>query len=101
MTLNQIREDLKDIKYYYSRRKVFEEGFQSTGRSEVIDKVQDYNEVIRSAPARMYDLYVSLYVKNHTQESLSDELGYTPEYIQMLNKQLLKFLQKEFNLKGE
>ena len=101
MTLNQIREDLKDIKYYYSRRKVFEEGFQSTGRSEVIDKVQDYNEVIRSAPARMYDLYVSLYVKNHTQESLSDELGYTPEYIQMLNKQLLKFLQKELSLKGE
>ena len=101
MTLNQIREDLKDIKYYYSRKIVFEEAFQSTGRSSVLDKVVEYNEIIRTAPARMYDLYVSLYIKNHTQESLSDELGYTPEYIQMLNKKLLKFIQNGFNLKGE
>ncbi|MBR1890414.1 MAG: hypothetical protein IJ817_01850 [Clostridia bacterium] len=100
MTLNEIREDLKNIKYYYSRKKVFEEAFQATGRSDVLDKVAEYNEIIRSAPARMYDLYVSLYIKNHTQESLSNELGYTPEYIQMLNKKLLKFIQKEFSLKG-
>ena len=101
MTVEQIRCDLKDIKYYYSRKKVFEEGFQATGRSAVLDKVQEYNEIIRTAPARIYDLYVSLYVRNHTQESLSDELGYTPEYIQTLNKDLLMFLQHEFNLKGE
>ena len=36
-----------------------------------------------------------LYVKGYTQEALSAELNYTPVYIQMLNKQLLLFLQSK------
>ena len=32
---------------------------------------------------------------NHTQESLADELGFTVDYIYRLNKQLMKFLQKQ------
>lgn len=101
ITLNEIRQDLKDIKYYYSRKKLFDEGFESTGVNAVVDKVKKYNEMAVSASPKLYDLYVSLYIKNHTQESLSDELGYTPEYMQMLNKKLLKFLQQKINEKGE
>ena len=101
MTLNQIREDLRDIKYYYSRKKVFDEAFLTTGKNDVVEKSMTYNNIMRSAPPKIYDLYVSLFVKNHTQESLSDEFGCTPEYIQMLNKTMLKFIQKQFSLKGE
>ena len=35
-----------------------------------------------------------LYVKGYTQEGTAAELNYTPVYIQMLNKKLLLFLQK-------
>ena len=93
IALSKIREDLKNIRYYYARKKLFDEAFQSTGMNEIVEIVNQYNELIKSAPPKLYDLYVSLYLKNHTQESLSDELGYTQEYIQMLNKKLLKFLQ--------
>lgn len=93
IALSKIREDLKNIRYYYARKKLFDEAFQSTGMNEIVETVNQYNELIKSAPPKLYDLYVSLYLKNHTQESLSDELGYTQEYIQMLNKKLLKFLQ--------
>jgi len=101
VSLSVIREDLKDIRYYYARKKMFDEAFQSVGVNEIIIKVEKYNAIILTASPKIYDLYVSLYVKNHTQESLSNELCYTPEYIQMLNKQLLKFLQKKLSEQGE
>ncbi len=93
LTLKEIRKDLKDIKYYYSRQKLFEEVSERVGSNTVIVTVNKYNEAIKLATPKLFDLYVSLYVKNHTQESFADELGFTPEYIQMLNKKLLKFFQ--------
>lgn len=101
ITLNEIRNDLKDIRYYYARKKMFDEAFASIVENEIIIKVKRYNDAVMSASPRLYDLYISLYVKNHTQESLSNELCYTPEYIQMLNKKLLKFLQSKLSEQGE
>lgn len=99
-TFSVIREDLKEIRYYYMRKDDFDVAFRKTGENKVIEKVKLYNRIIQSASPKLYDLYVSLYIDCHTQESLSDKLGYTPEYIQMLNKKLLKFLQTNLN-KGE
>ena len=95
LSLTTIREDLKDIRYYYMRKKMFEQAFESTGVNDIVMKVEKYNGVIRSATPKIYDLYVSLYINNHTQESLSNAMGFTPEYIQQLNKKLLKFLQSK------
>ena len=97
LTLATIRNDLKDIRYYYSRKKMFDEAAACTGVNDVLAKTKKYNDAVVKASPKLYDLYVSLYIKNHTQESLSNELGYTPEYIQMLNKQLLKFLQSKLS----
>ena len=35
--------------------------------------------------------------KNLTQEQLSEELNYSPDYVRKLNKDLLKFLQNKLN----
>lgn len=51
------------------------------------------------APPRLYDLYVSLYLQNNTQESLSDKLGYTFETISRLHSKLLRFLKEQFDKK--
>ncbi len=94
ITLATIRTDLKDIRYFYMRKKLFEEAGLLTGEmNDIIKKVKMYNAVIRTASPKLYDTYVSLYIKNHTQESFSEELGVTPEHVQRLNKDLLKFLQ--------
>jgi hypothetical protein len=93
ITLTTIRNDLKEIRYYFARKEMFDKAFASTGENDIVKKVNLYNKAIIKATPKLYDLYVSLYVKNNTQESLANELCYTPEYIQMLNKQLLKFLQ--------
>lgn len=93
-SLSVIREDLKDIRYYYTRKSLFDEASVFTGKmNEILIKVNVYNNAMVKASPRLYDLYYSLYIKNHTQESLSEELGYTPEYVQKLNKRLLNYLQ--------
>ena len=96
-TISAIRNDLKDIKYYYSRKALFDKAIVATNGNEIVSKVNTYNELMKSASLRIYDLYYSLYVINHTQESYSDELGCSPEYVQRLNKQLLKFLLSKIN----
>lgn len=96
MTATSIREDLKNIRYYYSRQAVFNKALNCVGKNTIMATIEKYNSAICSAPPRLYDLYVSLYLENNTQDSLSDKLGYTIETISRLNSQLIKFFQKEF-----
>ena len=93
METAKIREDLKDIRYYYSRKAMFEKASASVGENSILKKIETYNRLVRLAPPRLYDLYVSLYLENNTQESLSDKLGYSVEYISKLNSQLIKFFK--------
>lgn len=99
LSLTTIREELKDIRYYCSRKDIFEKATFVVGKNAILEKIAKYNEAICNAPPRLYDIYVSLYLQNNTQESLSERLGYTFEYISKLNTKLVKFFQK--NLKNE
>ena len=101
LPLNKIREDLMEIRYYYARKEIFDTAIGGTGFNQVMDTVKKYNTAVQSAPPRLYDLYVCLYVRNFTQAGLSAELGYTAEYIQMLHKKLLIFLQSYFKREEE
>ena len=93
VSFDKIREDLREVRYYYARKELFDETFKSISMNTILEKVYRYNDAIRTAPLRLYDLYVCLYTKNYTQLALALELGYTPEYIQMLHKKMLLFLQ--------
>ena len=92
ITMQKIREDLKEVRYYYARKELFDEAFAKIGKNKVLSKVERYNQAVASAPPVLYDIYMNLYVRNYTQEALSIEMNYTPEYIQMLNKRLVLFL---------
>jgi len=96
LTIQQIREDLKDIRYYYSKQKMFDHASKTVIQSSVLDKVNRYNQAVKDAPARLYDIYVSLYVQNNSQEALAYDWDYSPDYIKQLNKKLCDFLLKAF-----
>ena len=91
--LSKIRADLKEIRYYYGRKEVFDAAIGGACFNDVLNKVRQYSYAVQAAPPRLHDLYISLYVKNYTQEALAMELGYEPEHIRRLNKQLLLYLQ--------
>ena len=99
ITIANIRKDLKDIRYYFSRKELFEKASQNVGVNAILEKVKIYNEAICLAPPKLYDLYVSLYLSNQTQESLSEILGYTNEHMSRLNNQLLRFFLKKLTEK--
>ena len=53
-----IRDDLSEIKYYYSRQKELD-GYMSEGLpSNVLNIVQRYANLIQKAPIRLYHVYV-------------------------------------------
>lgn len=101
ITQTTIRNELKDIRYYFSRKTVFDKEKESIGVNSICKKIEEYNKAICFAPPRLFDLYITLYKENNTQESLADKLGYTNEYISKLNKELIKFFFKFFNEKEE
>lgn len=94
LTINQVREDLKEIRYYYSMQELFDSAANTVKPVAILNKVERYNAAIKAAPARLYILYISLYVKNNTQAALADDWGYTREYIKEINQKLVEYLQK-------
>ncbi len=96
-TINEIRTDLREIRYFYSKHKDFENASKEIGTSSVLDLANEYNSVIQNASARMYDLYVALYINNNTQAAVADDFGLTESYIRKLNKALCEYFFKEFN----
>ena len=93
LSAEQVREDLKEIRYYYAMKHVFDAASKTVSADSLLNKVARYNSVIKNAPARFYILYVSLYVQNTNQSELAEAWGFTREYIKELNGKLVEYLQ--------
>ena len=96
-SFNEIRSDLTDIRYYYTQKQLFDEATKEVGVSAVVLKVKKYNSAITLAPAKLYELYVCLYVKNYTQERMAMEHCWSTVYVQKQHNKLLGFLQSQIN----
>jgi len=96
LSTKQIKADLNNIRYYYARKDEFDKAFDCTGKSEVLALVDKYNTAILSADAKLYELYVCLYIKDNTHEGAAYELNYSIDYISKHSKRLLKFFQEKF-----
>lgn len=94
LTVQEIRNDLKDIQYFYSKQRTFESAANIIGQNAIVSKVAKYNEAMCNAPIRLYDIYISLYVNNNTQEALAEDWNCSFENIRRINKQLYDYLQK-------
>ena len=58
--LDKIRSDLKEIRYYYSRKAMFDECKNIVIGSSIMEKVRRYNQAGKTAPPRLYDMYIML-----------------------------------------
>ncbi len=97
ISFEQIRDDLRDIRYYYAHRAVFDDNVTNVGANIVKQKVERYNSLIVIASPKLYDLYVGLYVTGYTHGAYALKFGYAMTYIHKINGELMKFFQK--NLK--
>ena len=99
MTLNEIKQQLKTIRLYYTNKARFSAAFESLPHTvkELVDK---YAAIVSTAPLDLYYIYYELYVKGLTQEAAAADLNYSTEYIRQKNKRLLLFLQQKINVQG-
>jgi len=101
MTLAEVRDNLTEIRAYYAHKELFELGFKETGDNTIVKIARAFNDIMKYAPARMYELYVYLYINNHLQVEYADEFGYAPEYVRNLNKNLAEYIQTKINERGQ
>ena len=80
LTTVQVRNDLKEIRYYYSMKELFDRSSKTVKPLAIVQKVERYNTAMQNAPARLYILYVSLYIDNNTQAVLAEEWQLTTDY---------------------
>ena len=99
MTIQEIKADLREIQYYYAHEKVFARAKRIVGQNCIAEKVERYNAAVRSAPPRLYDVYLSLYVYSNTQTVAALDMDYSVAHIKRLNKQLCEFFLREFTSK--
>lgn len=101
MTLKEVKEDLREIRYYYEHKKMFDRAMATAMKTEVLKKVDRYNAYMRTATARLFGLYVSLYVENNTQLVIATDWGVSEGYIRNLNRQLCEYLLEKNTEKEE
>ena len=66
-TLERVREDLRDIRHYYSKIEDFEKISKVIGSPLALAMVESYNKKILNAPIRLYDLYVLKFMKRQSK----------------------------------
>lgn len=94
---SQIKQDLKEIKYYYTMKKTFDMAEEEIKPEIILNRVHRYNAVMKNAPAKLYIMYYSLYINCNTHQALADEWGYSREYVTFLNEKLVNYLQKNLH----
>lgn len=97
ISLDLIKNELEDIKYYYSRKDMFDKAFNSVGKNEILQTVERYNAIICSAPPKVYELYVTLYIECCTYEAAAEALCYSVNYVYKTHKKILDFFFNAMN----
>lgn len=91
-----IRADLREIRYYYSMKDLFDRMSKIVKPVKLLEKVDRYNRAMQFASARMYVLYCSLYLENNSQTTLAYDWQYSADYMKDLNNKLIDYLQTAF-----
>lgn len=91
---SQIRADLKEIRYYYKMKKLFDVAEKHVKPEIVINKVERYGTIMKTAPAKLFVIFYALYVDGKTHQKLAEDWNYSREYITRLNDALVVYLQK-------
>ena len=96
MTIKEIKNDLKEIRYYYAMVESLKLGSKLIPPQHTTEKIEKYNEIIKKAPVQFYALYVGLYVSNNTQSELAEKWKVGKDFIKKLNAKLCNYLENEF-----
>ena len=99
MTLQELKEELQEVKYYYGHKAMFDRALATVSKNSVLEKVARYNDLVQDAPAQLFGLYVAIYTENNTQLAVALDWGLSEGYIKNLNRKLCEYLLEKINEK--
>ena len=97
ITREQVKNDLKDIKYYHTHRASLEKAVSNMGEHSIKALAEKYGELAKKAGVAMFDMYNQLYVEGHTHDQVTVTLDCCYDYINRSIRKLLDFFMKELN----
>ncbi len=97
ITTETIRKDLHDIKYYNSRKDLFDKVIDIVGKNTILEKINMYNRAICDASPKLYEIYVALYIRSCNQDAAAEDLGFSANYIYKMNKKIIEFFYEVLN----
>lgn len=100
MTIEQVKRDLQEIRYYSTHKRIFETAQEVQVRHAVIAKAERYNRIAENAPPMLFDFYVSLYLLGNTQIALAAERNYSQQYVKEVNQKLCDYFRVEIEKRG-
>lgn len=97
MLSEQVKDELREVRYYFFRKANMDALSKDAGVSSSKELAEKYVNAIRTAPARLYDLFGCLYIQHKTQEAVANELCYSDEHIRRLIRELINYFAKKIN----
>ena len=94
-TLEIIIKELGYIQNLYRNKDFIKEPAKVIYPKNFKQMLESYDVAVNEAPKKLVRIYIGLYIENKTQKQLASELDITEKYIQLLNRQLILFLQEK------
>ena len=96
---DKVREDLKDIRYYYAHKEVFERASEEHIVNNVIRKAADERGIQTdlNLPVRLAQETAVKYIQNNTQAAFAYDRDYSVDYIKDLNNSLCRYIRQALN----
>ena len=94
ITVEEVKQDLKDIKHFYAHEELFKKALQSENVKMLVMKVTIYKEIMVSAPFELFMIYFGLYVYRQKQKELAEYLEISERTVRRKREQLYQYLIK-------
>lgn len=93
-TIDEIRYDLKCVRWHYPRPNCFNSPSWYWDRDfDELDEIQkSFENAVKAAPKLLREVYDGMYRNGKTQKEIAIERNVSEKYIQILHKRLILFL---------
>ena len=101
VTMETIKTDLHEIRYYYQRKEQFDKAFDTIGEcSNIIEKAERYHRAICEAEPRLYEMYHHLFIEFQSYDQTAAKLHYSKVYIYKMCRRLYEYFLAYFSEEG-
>mgnify|MGYP005771319671 CR=1 FL=1 len=91
MTIEAVKSDLKEVKFYYAHREIYARALAES-KNQIVKLVGVYEDYMEKAPAELFALYHCLIIEGKSRNQVIDEWHISLTHLKMLYSRLCLYL---------